>query len=215
MLLFSDGQIESDPWRSASSTSHSKHLQLKHLAQSGFEFLQGLRFHNIDIQSIPAFDYIKSENVFPYRQNFLYCNLCPLALPLSPSISKKSLDLSYIHLTTRLIRTYFSLGDLSDSAAFKTLCWAAKRILQKQSHKHQRWSNYCPRPAGHSLLIQCGMKLTLFAPTANLCSPCPPQVPFYKALHSFISSMCRTSHLSLLTLVRLLEMHSSNLSWSL
>lgn len=58
-------RVENDPWMSASSASHSKHLQLKYLAQSNSEFLQGLRFHNIDWKSIPAFDYINSENAFP------------------------------------------------------------------------------------------------------------------------------------------------------
>lgn len=72
------------------------------------------------------------------------------------------------------------------------------------------------------------MRLTLFAPTANSCSMCPPgpRSLSAKLLSSqLISSMCkcrglfhaqyRTSRLPLLSLVRLLATYSSSLSWSL
>lgn len=49
------------------------------------------------------------------------------------------------------------------------------------SQAPERGDNYFLRPAGYSLLMQFGMRLALLVPTANACSLCPSQIPFYKA----------------------------------
>lgn len=84
---------------------------------------------------------------------------------------------------TQLIHTHFSLCYLSDTTAFKTMCQSLVLGSKNSLTSTREGNNYFPRPAGYSLLRKCGMRLTLFASTANSCSLCPPvpQVPFYKA----------------------------------
>lgn len=167
-------------------------------------------------------------------QNFLYCHLCPLAL-ITIHLQEDSGFFLYIHPTV------FSWYACTWACViFVTVCCIhtsmsmscagqPKPALQKQSRKCQRGTT---TPL-LDLLVTSGKY------NAGWGWPCLPQLPTHaqcvheepgspsaKLLSSQLSSsMCRyrglfhahhrTSHLSLLSLVKVLVTRSSSLSWSL